>query len=279
MSCQKGARSKLADVLADIKNSRSEDNHDSSTNEVAPPPNKRRVAVNYVALSGHTPRQRSSNNNNSASNTNNTSEHKTNSTSNTTNAPSSAARSRTYVLRLFDRTVDLAQFTGDNSKGEDTPLYPICREWIHSNHQKTKTLYSSKSPTKAQPQSKSDKPTNGNSPQRYQPQDQYVNETVDTEVHSLPPCRSKIETIKQFKLMPTEEDIDIRIPPSVRQFKIPENVEETIDKAIYTLDREQCLMLNKKRWKRVKDEWKEARRVHESRYRESFKVLEDLCMT
>ncbi|XP_014209622.1 protein lin-37 homolog isoform X2 [Copidosoma floridanum] len=30
----------------------------------------------------------------------------------------------TYVMKLFDRSVDLAQFE------EDTPLYPICRAWI-----------------------------------------------------------------------------------------------------------------------------------------------------
>ncbi|CAG9103257.1 unnamed protein product [Plutella xylostella] len=31
---------------------------------------------------------------------------------------------QTYVLKLFDRSVDLSQFK------EDTPLYPICRAWI-----------------------------------------------------------------------------------------------------------------------------------------------------
>ncbi|XP_063984451.1 protein lin-37 homolog [Diachasmimorpha longicaudata] len=30
----------------------------------------------------------------------------------------------TYVMKLFDRSVDLAQFR------EDTPLYPICRAWM-----------------------------------------------------------------------------------------------------------------------------------------------------
>lgn len=30
----------------------------------------------------------------------------------------------TFVMKLFDRSVDLAQFK------EDTPLYPICRAWI-----------------------------------------------------------------------------------------------------------------------------------------------------
>lgn len=34
------------------------------------------------------------------------------------------AKNNSYVMKLFDRSVDLAQFT------EDTPLYPICRAWM-----------------------------------------------------------------------------------------------------------------------------------------------------
>lgn len=34
--------------------------------------------------------------------------------------------SDTFVIRLFDRSVDLAQFT------EDTPLYPVCRAWLRN---------------------------------------------------------------------------------------------------------------------------------------------------
>ncbi|XP_015586309.1 protein lin-37 homolog isoform X2 [Cephus cinctus] len=38
--------------------------------------------------------------------------------------PMDAAFHHTYVMKLFDRSVDLAQFR------EDTPLYPICRAWM-----------------------------------------------------------------------------------------------------------------------------------------------------
>ena len=34
--------------------------------------------------------------------------------------------SDTYVMKLYDRSVDLAQFE------EDTPLYPICRAWMQN---------------------------------------------------------------------------------------------------------------------------------------------------
>jgi len=31
-----------------------------------------------------------------------------------------------YIMKLFDRSVDLAKFS------YDTPLYPVCRAWIHN---------------------------------------------------------------------------------------------------------------------------------------------------
>ncbi|XP_013853782.1 protein lin-37 homolog isoform X2 [Sus scrofa] len=36
-------------------------------------------------------------------------------------------RSNAYVIKLFDRSVDLAQFS------ENTPLYPICRAWMRNS--------------------------------------------------------------------------------------------------------------------------------------------------
>ncbi|XP_017780391.1 PREDICTED: protein lin-37 homolog [Nicrophorus vespilloides] len=40
----------------------------------------------------------------------------------------------TYLMKLYDRSVDLARFE------EDTPLYPICRAWIANNNKKTQTV-------------------------------------------------------------------------------------------------------------------------------------------
>lgn len=44
-----------------------------------------------------------------------------------------AAYHHTYVMKLFDRSVDLAQFR------EDTPLYPVCRAWM-ANQPRNTTL-------------------------------------------------------------------------------------------------------------------------------------------
>ena len=46
-------------------------------------------------------------------------------------AISDAAFHHTYVMKLFDRSVDLAQFR------EDTPLYPVCRAWMANQPRNT----------------------------------------------------------------------------------------------------------------------------------------------
>lgn len=253
MSSQKGARNKLADVLADIKNSRTED-----ADEVGPTPAKRRSAVNYVALSGHTPRQsRSQSNNSELKNTS------------TTNAISSTPKKRTYILRLFDRTVDLAPFSGENSC-EDVPLYPVCRAWVHGRQANKEGQ--DKNPTKQQ--IKIEKPISSQSTT----QPEQATET-QAEVHSLPPPKSKADIIKRYKLASNDQDIDVRIPQSVRDFKAPPDVEETIDKFIQTMDHHECMEVNKLRWKKVRQDWSEARKFHESRFEESFKVLQDIFMS
>jgi hypothetical protein len=112
-TAQKGARSRLADVLADIKESRNED--DCNTR---PMPTKRRSAVNYVALSGHTPRQSRS----SAANSFNSSKANVN-----TNSSASPNRNKTFVLKFVDNSIDLAQFLASHKTEQS--LYPLVREW------------------------------------------------------------------------------------------------------------------------------------------------------
>lgn len=285
MSSQKGARSKLADVLADIKNSRTGDEHNSGIHETPPAP-KRRNAVNYVALSGHTPRaSRSSNsaNANSASAANSKSSISGHKQSNTTSAEASRThehRPRTYILRLFDRTVDLAQFTGEKGRSEGTPLYPVCRAWVHDNNPKlSRTNQSTKSPIRQQIVVKVEKETpevNPN-PSCQQQEQATPNELVANDVHSLPPPKTKLETMQQLNLTP-ENDADIRIPKSVRDYEAPKDVEKVIDESIESMTLAECMESNMKRWKRVREEWKEARKIHETRYEDSFKVLESLCV-
>lgn len=45
-----------------------------------------------------------------------------------------------YIIKLFDRSVDLAQFN------TSTPLYPICRAWMRNNPSVREPLASPSSP-------------------------------------------------------------------------------------------------------------------------------------
>jgi hypothetical protein len=49
--------------------------------------------------------------------------------------PDTSLYHHSYIMKLFDRSVDLAQFS------EDTPLYPVCRAWIRNHpHQPLQTM-------------------------------------------------------------------------------------------------------------------------------------------
>lgn len=106
------ARSKLADVLADIKNSRTgEDN-------VAPTPPKRRSTVNYVALSGHRPRQTRPKNTPVEIQVG-----KTRSPTPATNHQTSTP----HTVRIFDRVIMIDDMM------KSTSLYALGRAWVHGN--------------------------------------------------------------------------------------------------------------------------------------------------
>lgn len=221
----KGARSNLADVLADIKNSRASDSF--NYDDTGPTPAKRRSAVNYVALSGHTPRQAKPPSGKSGT--------------------VSATKSRSCIIRLFDRQVDLAPYKSN----AEASLYPICRAWAHEHRLK---------------QSEATK-------------DLSSKDTSPIDVEALPPAKPKLDLIKEENIIDADESTDIRIPSEVRKFKRQADVEQTIDGSIDTMTQQQCLDANKQRWKKVKRDWSDTRRVYESQYKESFKILHDMFMT
>lgn len=263
MGSQKGPRSKLADVLADIKNSRTEDEYDYNNHDLAPTPAKRRAAVNYVALSGHTPRQsRSSNSNSRLATQSNPVE----SQKSSTNTPKN--KNRTCILKLFERNVDLAPFSSNDA--DKSALYPICRAWIHGHN--PSSAAQDKSPVRLT--NSDDKLSETLTLTQQEPAGEGLNE-----VNTLPAPKTKSEVIKEFNLGSEGHDVDIRIPQSVREFSKPDNVGEMIDKSMDSLGHQECLELNKLRWRKVRNEWKEARRIHEQRYENSFKILQDMFLT
>lgn len=225
------ARSKLADVLADIKNGKA---------QVTPKPKTPQIQTTVAKIT----------------------------------KPVAVRKTKTRVLKLFNRCVDLAQF--DNK--DEPQLYPVCRAWLHGYQQNKQqkdqgNLDSHEDETKT---------TTDNQVSNDEPQDISQLETANTtinnttnEIHSMPPPKTKKEAIDAFNLDVDGEDlehIDLRIPNSVRNFKPSRDLEETFDKSS-TMNHLECMALNKYRWKQIKKDWSEARKIHEYRYEESFKIL------
>ncbi|XP_061875758.1 LOW QUALITY PROTEIN: protein lin-37 homolog [Colius striatus] len=62
-------------------------------------------------------------------------------------AESGAQRHSTYVIKLFDRSVELGQFP------EGTPLYPVCRQWVRNCPTRCPTAGPTAGPTPGPPPS------------------------------------------------------------------------------------------------------------------------------
>lgn len=211
MNTRKGIKSRLADVLANIKK------HEDDNN-IVPTPQKRKSSASHL-----------------------------NESRNNTSIATPSKTTPTYILKLYDRSI---QFSGEESR-ENLPLYVLLRSWVHGDP-----------PHKKDPKPKPEEPEPAPLPDS---------------VYSLPSAKSNADINKRFNVYPTEENPDLRIPPSVKHFKKPEDIEKTFDDSVNTMNQSECLELNKMRWKKVKDDWRLARRYHEARYEESFKALHDMC--
>jgi len=153
------------------------------------------------------------------------------------------------VLKLFERSVDLAQFSYTNTS-EDAPLYPICRAWIRNNTP-LPTLYE---PPQVPEEADEDLDTSG-------PHDEKPG------IFHLPRPLSRPRDSE------TGREIDLRIPKSVREH---ERVESTVDTQINSMAEEsvnELLSQNMNHWKKVRQDWKEAALENEHRYKHSCDVL------
>ncbi|XP_049642620.1 protein lin-37 homolog [Suncus etruscus] len=145
-------------------------------------------------------------------------------------------RSNTYVIKLFDRSVDLAQFS------ENTPLYPICRAWMRNSPTVREQERSPGSPLPPLPEDE---------------EGSEVTTSKNRDVYKLPPptapgeaCRSRIPS----PLQSTPEDE-------------PSEPEPSTSSLIY------C---NMQRWKRIRQRSKEASHRNQLRYSESMKILREM---
>ena len=143
----------------------------------------------------------------------------------------------TLVLKLFDRSVDLAKFTaGKTSSSVEIPLYPVCREWMRNGKPVEDALSSS---------SLSDKRTGPG-------------------LYHLP---------RPLPLPEEDKKRDPRIPKDVRR---PRMTVEEMDAAMNSVDVSEIPRLFAKSledWKVIRSNWREAARQNELRYKHSCDVL------
>ncbi|XP_050309375.1 protein lin-37 homolog [Anthonomus grandis grandis] len=144
----------------------------------------------------------------------------------------------TYVMKLYDRSVDLARFE------EDTPLYPLCRAWMENQPKNPQRLIKRRS--------SSPEPDNNNS---------WNNSTL-VDVKRLPPPSRPFET-----------RIPSPLPEQLAQSKDNINLDYT---ECPPVDKNILIRNHLQRWVKVKQKWKETSAKNEERYDISFEVLESI---
>jgi len=144
-----------------------------------------------------------------------------------------------YIMKLFDRSVDLAQFD------EDTPLYPICRAWMKNEPHgpKVQSEGEGESPVKTEPEA----------------------ESSVGYVYDLPPPQS-------IKLEQGEKR-DVRIPSPLPSTEEPLDIYADPGSAP---DSKLLLVNHMIRWKTVRQKWKDAARLNEMLYADSLNVIKEL---
>ncbi|EFN81197.1 Protein lin-37-like protein [Harpegnathos saltator] len=147
----------------------------------------------------------------------------------------------TYVMKLFDRSVDLAQFQ------EDTPLYPICRAWM-ANQPRNPNLV----------------------PKVRSPSPEIVNEVnIGNNLFGI---NGELNDVHYLPLpLPCEEAIPKnRIPSPV----LGEKEELNLDYDGHTLKSRETLMKeHTARWNTIRKKWHQQAHKNELRFIESANIL------
>ncbi|KPP65617.1 hypothetical protein Z043_115954 [Scleropages formosus] len=143
-----------------------------------------------------------------------------------------------YIIKLFDRSVDLAQFN------TSTPLYPICRAWMRNNPS-VRERAASPTPSHNMGEEEAADMLNGKG----------------QNVYRLPqplPC----------PVSPSGEPVNLRIPVTEKP---------TVTKPSESVPLSANLLYNHMdRWKKIRQKWKEASNKNQLRYSESIKILKEM---
>ena len=144
-----------------------------------------------------------------------------------------------YIMKLFDRSVDLAQFN------EESPLYPICRLWLKNRPYNRESTSGEKSP----------------SPER--------ESHSEDETESIPNVYKMPDPIKKDP----DQIRDYRIPEPLPQTDEPLDINTDPDMAPPP---EQLLLGHMTRWKDVRTRWRDAGFQNELRFSDSMNLIRDI---
>ncbi|KAM8927374.1 protein lin-37 homolog isoform 2-T2 [Pelodytes ibericus] len=148
------------------------------------------------------------------------------------------ARANTFIIRLFDRSVDLAQFS------EETPLYPVCRAWLRN----TPSARASEHPQT--PPHEEGEGINGSTQNLYQ----------------LPPPSA-------CPVTEGGDPVNLRIPSPLPQDQEPLNLNlaQELNPSMSSL-----ISQNMARWKQIRQRWKDSSYRNQQRYSHSMKILKEM---
>ena len=155
----------------------------------------------------------------------------------------------TFVMKLFDRSVDLAQFTVKKEQRGKNNLYPVCRAWMKNQPHNTNFAPRKRSPT----------PEVEEKPQEQQENGDEEEQEVKN-VYKLP----RFEPLK-----PDEKPIRIakRDKIDLVDFEV-EKIQESENSSL--------LEGHMKQWQKVRNEWKKSYAENEERYKESMNILKEM---
>lgn len=207
--------------------------------------------------------------------------------------PLTSAFHHTFVMKLFDRSVDLAQFQ------EGTSLYPVCRAWMINQPSNTNMAPRLRTPT-PEPESdegegkdedkEEDEESTAKPPEAKKTAttddgsnaDNKSDKTEDEDSRSV----NKGESMTIYKMpahVPLRKDdegtpLSVRIPTPPPQRDIDADFLEIARKNSSGNPPAKDTMLSEHmvRWFKVRRRWREAAAKNEDRYKESMDLLKDM---
>ena len=150
----------------------------------------------------------------------------------------------TFVMKLFDRSVDLAQFRDEMEPRSSYPLYPVARAWIRNEPNNVSQAPRPRSPT---PDQTSDSETD---------------DIVDT-VYKLPPPSPLPAGTTNMRIPDT--------PPVTKSIELDLDLDQA-----NAPPKELLLSNHLVRWWGVRKSWKKAGSDNEKRYEKSLTILKDM---